>query len=304
MAAPAGAPSGGGNRTQRLIAIATDPTISPQTRQVAMALYQQEAKRNEPRDMAIREVNGRLVSVDPRTGAARDITPAGLPQKQGFRQATPEEAAKFGAPGGQFGPDGRFYPINPPSGMSIETGPDGVVRVTQGPGAGKAGTFTEGQSKDVVYSTRARGALRVLDPIAGALTGRLERAADIVPFGLARGYQSDDYQVAKTAGDEFLQAILRKDTGAAITADEQALYGTTYLPQPGDKQPQLEAKKQARQRAINAIEAGMSPTQMVAQERALTKTDDSTKKKTAEPPGKKAAPAIDLDAIDRIVGTP
>jgi hypothetical protein len=94
---------------------------------------------------------------------------------------------------------------------------------------------------------------------------------------LARGaIQSDEYQVAKNAGDEFLQAILRKDTGAAITAQEQALYGETYLPQPGDNEALLAQKKAARQRAIVALEAGMSPSMIVAQEKALGKGSAST----------------------------
>jgi hypothetical protein len=93
-----------------------------------------------------------------------------------------------------------------------------------------------------------------------------------VPFGLGKGLQDADYQVARQAADEFLQAILRKDTGAAITADEQALYGVTYLPQPGDGPEVLQAKSAARKRAIAAIEAGMSASQIIAQERALAAT--------------------------------
>lgn len=157
-----------------------------------------------------------------------------------------------------------------PKGMAIESDGQGGFRMVQGAGVtGDSRPFTEGQSKDVVYSTRARGALEALEPNAGALVSRWDRAAEVVPFGLGREFQSDEYQLAKNAGDEFLQAILRKDTGAAITADEQALYGKTYLPQPGDSEAVLAQKAQARQRAIAAIEAGMSPSQMIAQERGL-----------------------------------
>jgi hypothetical protein len=66
-----------------------------------------------------------------------------------------------------------------------------------------------------------------------------------------------------------LQAILRKDTGAAITAPEQALYGVTYLPQPGDGDAQLAYKEQARRRAVEAIKAGQPPSAIVAAEKAL-----------------------------------
>ena len=156
-----------------------------------------------------------------------------------------------------------------PQGMSIETGPDGQLRIVQGAGAGMGKPFTEAESKDVVYSTRASGALDVLEPVANSLTSLQSRAAEFDPTGYVRGaVQSEEYQVAKNAGDEFLQAILRKDTGAGITAQEQELYGKTYLPQPGDGPQVLEAKKAARQRAVAAINAGMSPQQMVAAERA------------------------------------
>jgi len=187
-----------------------------------------------------------------------------------FRRATPEEASAYGAQGGQFGPDGRFYAVDVPQGMTIESDGAGGFRMVQGAGAGAAKPLTEGQSKDVVYATRAQGALQVLEPVAGELTSLGSQIAGADPTGIIRGrVQSPEYQIARNAGDEFLQAILRKDTGAAITAGEQALYGTTYLPQPGDGPEVLDAKRMARQRAVAAINAGMSPVQIIATEKAL-----------------------------------
>jgi hypothetical protein len=201
----------------------------------------------------------------------------GVGQGPEFRRATPEEAAAYGAQGGQFGPDGRFYAVDVPQGMTIESDGAGGFRLIQGAGAASAKPFTEGQSKDVVFATRAKGALEVLEPVAGNLTSLGSRAAELDPTGIIRGrVQSPEYQVAKQAGDEFLQAILRKDTGAAITVPEQALYGVTYLPQPGDGPAVLEAKRAARQRAVAAIEGGMSPAQMIAQERALSGAGGAT----------------------------
>lgn len=179
-------------------------------------------------------------------------------QEAGLQPGTPEYA-QFIIDGGRS--DGFAIDVDPATGS---------VSVRQGSGAGaSAKPFTEGQSKDNVYATRAEGALTALDPIAGTLTSRSERAAEMVPFGLARGVQSDEFQVAQNAGDEFLQAILRKDTGAAITEQEQMLYGKTYLPQPGDSEAVMAQKQQARRRAVEAIKSGMSPAQMIAQEKAL-----------------------------------
>ena len=173
-----------------------------------------------------------------------------------------------------------------PAGMSFESDSQGNVRLVQGANAGTQKPLTEGQSKDTVYVTRAEGALSVLDPIADNLTSRTGRAAEYDPTGFAREkLQTPDFQVAKTAGDEFLQAILRKDTGAAITAGEQALYGTTYLPQPGDGPQQLEYKKAARRRAVEAIKAGLPPSAIIAQEKALTASGSQSLPPVAPPSG-------------------
>ena len=72
VAAPAGAPPAGGapaasgGRAQQLIMLATDPTVPGSVRQVAMALYQQEAEKNKP--VAPVSVAPGAALVDPRTG--------------------------------------------------------------------------------------------------------------------------------------------------------------------------------------------------------------------------------------------
>jgi hypothetical protein len=217
-----------------------------------------------------------------------------------FRMATPEEAARYGAQGGQFGPDGRFHPINPPQGMTIESDGAGGFRMVQGPGAGTK--FTEAQSKDNVYSTKARGALPTLEKYEEKLTSLGNRALDADPTGIVRGgLQSSDYQVAQAAGDEFLMAILRKETGAAITQGEHILYGKMYLPQPGDGPEAIAYKRQARQRAVSAIEAGMTPAQMVAQERALQASGGNA---PAAPPPPPTAGNVTKTGVQWSVGGP
>jgi hypothetical protein len=166
---------------------------------------------------------------------------------------------------GQFGPDGRFYAQDPPSGMAIEADGEGGFRMTQGPGVvGNSKPLNEVQSKNVIFATRAEGALPGLEAAAGALTNRVDQAAGAVPLGLGRDYQNPQYQVAEQAGREFLTAILRKDSGAAITRDEEAIYGDTYLPRPGDSPEVLDQKAQTRKRAIEALRRGMTPAEILA----------------------------------------
>jgi hypothetical protein len=186
----------------------------------------------------------------------------------GARPATPEEKQQYGLPPETplfFTTNGEPKILSGGDAMSITTNPDGTVSVVRG--NGKA--MTEAQSKDTVFSTRAGGALPIIDQYGNALTNLGDQALGAAPYNLGRTFQNDEYQLAEQAGLEFLQAILRKDTGAAITAEETASYGKTYLPQYGDSAALLEQKRAARNRAVAAIEAGMPPSAILAKELAL-----------------------------------
>lgn len=144
-----------------------------------------------------------------------------------------------------------------PDGMAIRTTPEGGIEFIQG--AGAATPFREQESKDIVFAARAEGALAALDPVADQLANVAPRLLEYVPLGQGRKFQDPLFQVANNAGLEFLAAILRKDTGAAITAQEIEIYGQTYLPQPGDSPEALAQKKEARSRALRALQAPMRP---------------------------------------------
>jgi hypothetical protein len=146
------------------------------------------------------------------------------------------------------------------TGFSVTTNPDGTVSVVQG-----AKPLTEGQSKDMVFVTRAAGALPIVDSLGEKLTSLTEKVGGDVPL-IGNYLKSEEYQQAEQAGREFLAAILRKDTGAAVTDGELATYGATYLPQPGDKPANLAQKKAARARAVKAIEMGLPPQAILSLE--------------------------------------
>lgn len=160
----------------------------------------------------------------------------------------------------------RVGGVKAPSGTSLSVDPaTGQVSFTQGAGMKP---LTEGQSKDTVYATRAEGALPIIDSLGNNLTDLRTSVTGQTPV-VGNFTKSPEYQQAEQAGTEFLQAILRKDTGAAITPDETAEYGKVYLPRPGDSPPLLEQKRISRQRALEAIKAGLPPQAILAQEQAL-----------------------------------
>jgi hypothetical protein len=127
---------------------------------------------------------------------------AGLGAGPTFRQATPEEAAVYGATAGQIDTaTGRFFPIQPPTGMTLRTTPEGGVELVQGPGAGVS---VGGRTSDYQYTTDADGR-PVARPIAGTPAaaevqgqrGRLEAAVGVGQNML----QTIESVVGRPAGD-------------------------------------------------------------------------------------------------------
>lgn len=175
---------------------------------------------------------------------------------RGFRQANAEEIKAFGT-NGQVGPDGKFYPITPPQGTALSVDPTtGAVTFNQGAGVKP---LTEGQSKDAFFTTRMTAANPTLEANEAALLSLGEKAAGAAPLGMGNYMQSEQYQIARDAGRDFVTAYLRKDSGAALTPAEERLYGELLLPQPGDKPATIELKRQRRQVAVEAIKSGMPP---------------------------------------------
>ena len=72
---------------------------------------------------------------------------------------------------------GKFDAQNPPRGMSIEKGPDGQLRVTEGRASLAAqGSHHRGAIQRVTtFMPPARGAMDALDPVANELKDRWQR---------------------------------------------------------------------------------------------------------------------------------
>lgn len=139
--------------------------------------------------------------------------------------------------------------------------------------------LTEQQSKDLGYYTRGNEANALLAQQGDALTARAtgERgetrgAIDALVRGLpligdsalGNSLVSTERQQAEQSGREVLAAILRKDTGAAITQQEMDIYGRMYLPQPGDSDAVLNQKAQGRTRSLGAILSGLGTAERKA----------------------------------------
>lgn len=172
--------------------------------------------------------------------------------------------------------------VNPRTGQPVNPG-----------GQQNAPKLTEQQSKDLVYYNRGVGAEQNLAPVEQALTSFGQTSLNAIP-GVGNMLTSDQFQKANQAGRDILASILRKDTGAAVTAQEMDLYGKMYLPQPGDGSAVLEQKREARQRALEAIRAGLGKAEVLAASRPKAPTQAPIGSASpAQPSGAPQAPASD-----------
>lgn len=273
----------GGPTLDMLVRAASDPRLNDQQRGIVNMLLQQQMQASDPvRQLQMEKLQRELnaPSGDAFTlgeGQVRfDAQGNQIAKGEAKAPALPSAVQEYEYAKGQGFP-GTFqdWEASKKGGMSLQVDPaTGAVTFQQG---ANIKPLTEGQAKDTVFATRAEGSLPLLDKFGDALTSLPETVGGKVPV-VGNYAKSPEFQQAEQAGLEFLQAILRKDTGAAITPQETDEYGKVYLPRPGDSKELLLQKQASRARALEAIKAGMPPQAILYVERALDKERAATPK--------------------------
>lgn len=118
--------------------------------------------------------------------------------------------------------------------------------------------MTEGQAKDNGYGSRMAEADAILRSVAGKYSPQAVNAkiaAESIPGGatVANWLLSEEGQRAEQAQRDFINAILRRESGAAIAESEFANARKQYFPQPNDKTDTLAQKERNRRIAIEGV---------------------------------------------------
>lgn len=125
------------------------------------------------------------------------------------------------------------------------------------------GKLNEYEAKAVSFATRMNGAEKVIKDMAYSphgVGGAKDTITSKLPFG--NTLTSDDYQKYEQAAREWISGMLRFDSGAAVPETEFRRYFNTYFPQIGNEPAIIKQKEEARLRATQALEAGLSPVAM------------------------------------------
>ena len=109
------------------------------------------------------------------------------------------------------------------------------------------GSFKEYQYKAAQYGQRMNSASENMKSFENPSV--LEKAFQ--KSGILGNFaQTPERQMYYQAQREFINAIKRQESGAAVTDSEVEDYAQTYFPQPGDTPEVMQRKRQARERAI------------------------------------------------------
>lgn len=165
-------------------------------------------------------------------------------------------------PRGQFLQTEQGYVLADPRTGAVQPvmGADG--KPLQGKSATK--NLTEGQAKANLFGSRMVEADRILSELEGkyspfAVNSRMTAEATPVVGGILGAIGntviSKEGQQAEQAQRDFINAVLRRESGAVIADSEFDNARKQYFPQPGDSPEVLKQKARNRQTAISGMAA-------------------------------------------------
>jgi hypothetical protein len=253
-------------------AIPKTPTFAEQTGQGQLSLARQKfAWEQANPGFELKEAeDGSIVGVNKRTLQAFPVSIGG---------AAP--ATSMAAPAASGMPGARVQAIPGMTSVLDQQAP-AAVSVAGTPLRGKGTALTESQGNATAFGMRMKEANSVLEPLekagrtnTGLIKGAVSGAVGLVPFigdkledasgsifnalpQVLGGLSPEQQQVAQ-ARINFITALLRKESGAAIGASEFATAEKNYFPKPGDDAATIAQKQQARKTAIKAMEIQAGP---------------------------------------------
>lgn len=188
------------------------------------------------------------------------LTPLEVRTANWWASATPPQRDAFAAVVAA-----KLQPIKPPEGYRympngnleyIPGGPTDPVMVK------RSKEMNAEQAKAAGFADRMLSTVPLLDSLDKEGTSAWNRVQEAAGKG-GTFLQSETYQLFRQAKDDFINAQLRWESGAAISADEFAKADRQYFPQPGEGVNVIAQKAKNRQIAVEAMKlaAGSTYTQ-------------------------------------------
>lgn len=146
-------------------------------------------------------------------------------------------------------------PVAPKAGETIRSLPDGGFEIIRGEGS-KPKRFSEVQSKSGGFATRVEAANKIANELEDDPDFNEASVGEAIISGVpAVGniMTTEKRQVYNQAKLDFVTAVLRLESGAAISDAEFEKENKKYFPQPGDKPEVIANKRKARERQFKIL---------------------------------------------------
>ena len=127
----------------------------------------------------------------------------------------------------------------------------------------------ESEGGAVVYAGRMRQAENDLRLVEREGTDFMQKIYSNAPFNLGNYLTSPEFKSYDQARRNFVNAVLRRESGAAIAESEFENANLQYFPQPGDTQQVVDQKRRNRELAIRLMEAGAGEGTAYARQEVL-----------------------------------
>lgn len=158
----------------------------------------------------------------------------------------------------------------PPAGYTWSTDASGQKTLNAIPGgpADKSLNPNKEQSDAYTYSTRMESADKIINDLEGkydpfSINIKTSGKTALIPGGETAANKfllSPNDQKAEQAQRNFINAVLRRESGATIQPSEFDSANQQYFPQPGDSKEVLDQKRANRREAIEGLKRAAGPT--------------------------------------------
>jgi hypothetical protein len=121
--------------------------------------------------------------------------------------------------------------------------------------------FNANQGNAAAYADRMAAADAIIsDPkMEAAMMDLTKQGLNQTPFGIGNFLVGPEFQQAEQAKRDFINAILRRESGATIRDEEFQSANLQYFPQPGDTPEVLRQKAENRRIAIEGVQRAAGP---------------------------------------------
>jgi len=135
---------------------------------------------------------------------------------------------------------------------AVVINPDGTISINPP-------EMKQEQSAALLYGDRMEKANQLLAMYENQGGDFFQNFLNNAPWGVGRAFQTEEFKSFDDARRDFVNAVLRRESGAAIAPSEFESAAKQYFPVFGDSPQQIKEKRERRERAAQLLKAAAGP---------------------------------------------